>query len=197
MNEPHLAVAGRADGRQFREALDRLEGLVVDGLRHGFFDYSIACDIGKGGRRQLVIRAGQEPQVHDPRGRTAALKRLDNWRSLRWGRPKMQITARSSVIGGIPRPEARARSGEKPAVRSSVKLSHAANDNLQSTRTPGRSGSRASGVTSAARTPGRSPQNVTGFFSVLAEWSRAEMPSPANDTGKPDAPENGEARHER
>ena len=39
--------------------------------------------------------------------------------------------------------------------------------------------------------------NVTGFFSVLAEWSRAEMPSPANDTGKPDAPENGEARHDR
>jgi hypothetical protein len=29
-------------------------------------------------------------------------------------------------------------------------------------------------------------ENVTGFFSVLAEWSRAEMPSSANDTGKPD-----------
>jgi hypothetical protein len=23
--------------------------------------------------------------------------------------------------------------------------------------------------------------NVTGFFNVLAEWSRAEMPAPAND----------------
>ncbi len=39
--------------------------------------------------------------------------------------------------------------------------------------------------------------NVSGFFSVLAEWSRAEMPSPANDAGKPDASENGEARHDR
>jgi hypothetical protein len=38
--------------------------------------------------------------------------------------------------------------------------------------------------------------NVSGFFSVLAEWSRAEMPSPANDAGKPDASESGEARHE-
>ena len=28
---------------QIREALDRLEGLVVDGLKHGFFDYSITC----------------------------------------------------------------------------------------------------------------------------------------------------------
>jgi hypothetical protein len=27
-------------------------------------------------------------------------------------------------------------------------------------------------------------ENITGFFSVLADWSRAEMPSPANDTGK-------------
>jgi hypothetical protein len=27
-------------------------------------------------------------------------------------------------------------------------------------------------------------ENLTGFFSVLAEWSRAEKPSPANDRGK-------------
>ncbi len=25
-------------------------------------------------------------------------------------------------------------------------------------------------------------ENVTGFFNVLAEWSRAEMPAPANDS---------------
>ena len=25
--------------------------------------------------------------------------------------------------------------------------------------------------------------NVTGFFAVLAEWSRADMPDPANDNG--------------
>ena len=46
----------RAKSGQVREALDRLEGLVVDGLKHGFFDYSIACEIAKGGKRQLVIR---------------------------------------------------------------------------------------------------------------------------------------------
>jgi hypothetical protein len=39
--------------------------------------------------------------------------------------------------------------------------------------------------------------NVTGFFSVLAEWSRAELPAPANDTGKPVASDNKEAGHDR
>ena len=37
-------------------------------------------------------------------------------------------------------------------------------------------------------------ENVTGFFALLAEWSRAEMPSPANDTGKPAASDDEEAR---
>jgi hypothetical protein len=38
---------------------------------------------------------------------------------------------------------------------------------------------------------------MTGFFSVLAEWSRAELPPPANDMAKPDASMNGEACHDR
>jgi len=40
-------------------------------------------------------------------------------------------------------------------------------------------------------------ENVTGFFAILAEWSRAEMPVPANDTGKTSASDNEEASHER
>jgi hypothetical protein len=39
-------------------------------------------------------------------------------------------------------------------------------------------------------------ENVTGFFAILAEWSRAEVPPATNDTGKPAASENGEARHD-
>lgn len=49
----------RAKDGQVRQALNRLEGLVVDGLKHGFFDYSIACEVTNGGKRQLVIRAGK------------------------------------------------------------------------------------------------------------------------------------------
>jgi hypothetical protein len=80
-----------------------------------------------------------------------------------------------------------------------VKPSHAANDNLKDdlirrTRQVwqprlGRDLSREDARQIAA--------NVTGFFSVLAEWSRAETPSPANDVGKPEASENGEACHDR
>ncbi len=40
-------------------------------------------------------------------------------------------------------------------------------------------------------------ENVTGFFSILAEWARAEMPEPANDTGKPSGTNGGEAGHDR
>jgi hypothetical protein len=39
--------------------------------------------------------------------------------------------------------------------------------------------------------------NVTGFFSVLAEWLRAEKPAPANDACKPVASDDKEVRHDR
>jgi hypothetical protein len=55
----------RAKSGQVREALDRLEGLVVDGLKHGFFEYSIACEIANGGKRQ-VIRAGKSHKFTIP-----------------------------------------------------------------------------------------------------------------------------------
>ena len=40
-------------------------------------------------------------------------------------------------------------------------------------------------------------QNVTGFFGVLAEWSRAEKLVAANDAAAPARPTDGEVRHER
>ena len=80
-------------------------------------------------------------------------------------------------------------------MRSSVKPTHAANDNLiERTRQVwqprlGRDLSRED-VRQIA-------ENVTGFFALLAEWSRAEMPAPANDRGKAAASDIEEARHER
>jgi hypothetical protein len=53
-------------GRQLREALDRIEVLLVDGLRHGFFDCSITCEVGKERRRQLVVRAGKNHKFTIP-----------------------------------------------------------------------------------------------------------------------------------
>jgi hypothetical protein len=64
-----------------------------------------------------------------------------------------------------------------------VKPSRAANDNLiERTRNlwQPRLGRDLSGEDARQITA-----NVTGFFELLAEWSQAEMPSPANDRGPP------------
>lgn len=67
MVEPQdTALFQHAKTGQVREALDRLEMLIVDGLKHGFFDYSIACEVANGGKRQLVIRAGKSHKYTIP-----------------------------------------------------------------------------------------------------------------------------------
>jgi hypothetical protein len=76
-----------------------------------------------------------------------------------------------------------------------VKPSHAANDNLiDRTRQVwqprlGRDLSRED-----AR---QIVENITGFFAILGEWSRAETPGPANDSGEPaETTTSGDVRHE-
>lgn len=39
--------------------------------------------------------------------------------------------------------------------------------------------------------------NVTGFFSILAEWSRAELPAPANDNDSGATSDEEGGRHDR
>jgi hypothetical protein len=63
---PTAPLLQRVARGQVRDALDRLEGLAVDGLKHGFFDYSITCEIGAGGKRHLVIRAGKSHKFTIP-----------------------------------------------------------------------------------------------------------------------------------
>ena len=76
-------------------------------------------------------------------------------------------------------------------MRSSVKPSHAANDNLiDRTRQVwqpriGRDLSREDARQIA--------ENVAGFFAFLTEWSRAERPVPA---AKPATSDAGDVRHE-
>ena len=87
-----------------------------------------------------------------------------------------------------------ARNGAKPTVRSSVKLSHAVNDNLiDRTREVWKPRLRRDLSREDAR---QIAANVTGFFSILAEWSRAEMPVPTNDTADPSTSHTAETRHE-
>jgi hypothetical protein len=87
------------------------------------------------------------------------------------------------------RPEA--RNAPKPTVKSSVKPSHAANDNLiNRTREVWKP---RLGCDLSREDARQIVENVTGFFAILAEWSRAEMPVPANDTTKPSTSDAGEA----
>jgi hypothetical protein len=53
-------------GSHVREVLDSLERLVLDGLKHGFFEYSITCEIGVGGKRAVVICAGKSHKFTIP-----------------------------------------------------------------------------------------------------------------------------------
>lgn len=59
-------VQGRTRDSQLSEALASLERLVVDGLQHGFFEYSISCETAHGRKRHLVIRAGKSHKFTIP-----------------------------------------------------------------------------------------------------------------------------------
>jgi hypothetical protein len=58
-DDPRHKDVARSGGPQVREALARLEQVVLDGLRHGYFRCEISSAIGKGNRRELVIEAGK------------------------------------------------------------------------------------------------------------------------------------------
>jgi hypothetical protein len=76
-----------------------------------------------------------------------------------------------------------------------VKPSHAANDNLiDLTRQVWQSRIGRDITDEDAR---QIAENVTGFFAILTEWSRAEMPPTANDAGKLVASDDKEARDDR
>lgn len=49
-----------------REAIARLERVVLDGLQHGHFRCTIFSAIGKGKQRELVIEAGNSHKFTIP-----------------------------------------------------------------------------------------------------------------------------------
>jgi len=54
-SSPALAAAGS----ELDAALDQVLGALREGLRHGFFDYSMSCEIVRGGKRCFTLRAGK------------------------------------------------------------------------------------------------------------------------------------------
>ena len=65
-NEPIQTGAGPSGGPQFREAIERLIQIVLDGLRHGHFRCVISSGVAKGNRRELVIEAGKSHKFNIP-----------------------------------------------------------------------------------------------------------------------------------
>jgi hypothetical protein len=60
MREPNIPpTASRNYPPPVRSALELIEGLLVEGIKHGHFDYSITCETGTGGRRLLIVKAGK------------------------------------------------------------------------------------------------------------------------------------------
>lgn len=47
-------------------ALMRIEFAVREGLEHGFFEFSITCEVIKDGKRRLTIKAGKSYQFVIP-----------------------------------------------------------------------------------------------------------------------------------
>lgn len=48
--------------------LQHLEKLIHEGFKHGFFKYTVACEIGNGGKRHLVIQGGHSHKFTIPKG---------------------------------------------------------------------------------------------------------------------------------
>ena len=91
----------------------------------------------------------------------------------------MQINTRSSAIGVIPKPKTRGTERRRAGREVFGETINAANDNLiDRTIAVWQPRLRRDLSREDAR---QIVENVTGFFKLLAEWSRAEMPAPAND----------------
>ena len=40
--------------------LSFVKGKIVDGLKHGYFDYSVSCGTGNRKQREVVVNAGEK-----------------------------------------------------------------------------------------------------------------------------------------
>ena len=99
----------------------------------------------------------------------------------------------SGIIGGNLRPETKGTEGDKPTVRPSMEPSHAAKSTLINlTHEVWQPRIRRKLTDEDAR---QMAANVTGFFAILAEWSRAVRPIRDDDSNVPAA--TAQVSHER
>ena len=51
---------------QRERMLRKLNEIVLDGLEHGFFEYTVTCELINNHKRRLVIKAGKSHQFTIP-----------------------------------------------------------------------------------------------------------------------------------
>ena len=51
---------------QLQRALDYVRDQLLDGLRHGFFECTMTCEIVKDRKRRLLVKAGKSEQFTIP-----------------------------------------------------------------------------------------------------------------------------------
>lgn len=51
---------------QRERMLRKLNEIVLDGLEHGFFEYTVTCELMNNQKRRLVIKAGKSHQFTIP-----------------------------------------------------------------------------------------------------------------------------------
>ena len=49
-----------------KQALDHVRDRLIDGLRHGFFTFTITCELVKDRKRRLVVTTGKSEQFTIP-----------------------------------------------------------------------------------------------------------------------------------
>ena len=58
---------GRETGSAVDRAISRIFSEIQDGLRHGYFEYVLTCDIVGQERRRLILKAGKNHQFFIPK----------------------------------------------------------------------------------------------------------------------------------
>ena len=52
--------------QELQPVMKKLESEIREGMRHGFFELFVACEVIPGGKRRLIIRAGKSYQFVIP-----------------------------------------------------------------------------------------------------------------------------------
>ena len=59
-------MAPRLSEVALNRALDHVRDQLIDGLRHGFFTFTITCELVKDRKRRLVVTTGKSEQFTIP-----------------------------------------------------------------------------------------------------------------------------------